>query len=540
MLWRITLALAALAAAMSQIVAQQNPGGPTEPGTWPVATNVIMIVLDDVGTDKLSFYGETPPECPSCTACDRYPDTPNLERLLQSGLLFRNAYANPLCSPTRACLLTGRYAFRTGVGDVTTDDLPDPYDEHSIPNAEVFLPELLHDGYPPVVEMLGLPYTCGAFGKWHVAGESNSSNTSHVINNGFDVFRGTMKNVQAIPGATYFAYPLIESEGPSQAILNEWHGTATSRHARDWINAQPGAFFAYVCFNPPHTPWQVPPSDLLRKNTRDELIATLGTAGSYPDEEIVDTTASVNVRRLVYRAMIEAVDAEIGNLIDGIAPEKLANTMIFVIGDNGTPNAVLNTAIHTPYHGKGTPYEWGIRVPLIVSGPLITNPGETDALVHAVDLWPTIAEIAGASPTLAFDAAGLSTQHPIDGLSFLPVLTNPSHPGRSFVFCEYFTPNQLVGVLGQPFYCFKNHNRSVSDGVYKLIRRQNPEIPIVPSTAPTYMTPLFFKIGGNGSREETVQLSLTPSPGSAEEIALSRLNVEMDRIAEVYAALYDP
>ena len=113
------------------------------------AKNILLIVLDDVGTDKLSFYGETPPSTPAivcpeiapATYVEPYANTPRLDGLRQSGILFTNAYGNPLCSPTRACIQTGRYPFRTGMG--TVSDAP-PF---KLADSEVLIPELLKNGF---------------------------------------------------------------------------------------------------------------------------------------------------------------------------------------------------------------------------------------------------------------------------------------------------------------------------------------------------------------------------------------------------------
>ena len=151
-------------------------------------------------------------------------------------------------------------------------------------------------------------------------------------------------------GESYFSWTKIERRRWSPPVpftTTTWYGIATSTDASSWINAQSNAFFAYVCFNPPHSPFEVPPQNLVSSSTRDE-IACLG----YEAGDRATASDPVQKRRLFYKAMLEAVDTEIGNLLDSITPAKLANTMIIVMADNGTPESVMNVPPHTAGHGS--------------------------------------------------------------------------------------------------------------------------------------------------------------------------------------------
>ncbi len=504
----------------------QHWNGPSEPLANP--PNVLLIVLDDVGIDKLGFYEQTPEigtQCPTepCTnATDfaRYPLTPNLDALVGDGILFRNAYANPLCSPTRACLLTGRYPFRTGIGTVTTyKGQPQGYESVTLSDSEILLPELLRYGYPT---SLSWEYRCGAFGKWHLTNEADSGDASHAIDNGFHRFQGTLKNIDAMTGPEedYYSWTRYVGPGNTKGQGSGWNGSVTRADAVTWINAQPETdpYFAYVGFNPPHKPLQLPPLDLVSAPTLLEIDRAQYNAGDIA----LDNDSPVK-KRLFYRAMIEAVDHEIGELLAALDPGKLANTLIIVMGDNGTPSDVMdtvNTLHHTPNHGKSSLYEWGVRVPLVVSGPFIANPGVTDALVHAVDIWPTIAAITGADPRLAFEASGLSEDPVIDGVSFLPAIVDPTHPGRDFVFCEYFTPNRIPGTTPMPgggFYpvdaCFKAHRRCITNGDYKYISLQESRTTPTCTDSFGYDPPELYSLLLD--REETTPLS---NPAGCEEV----------------------
>jgi arylsulfatase A-like enzyme len=276
-----------------------------------------------------------------------------------------------------------------------------------------------------------------------------------------------------------------------------------------------------VCFNPPHEPFEVPPLALVSTSTRTE-IACLGFV---PGDQ---TAASdpIQKKRLFYKAMLEAVDTEIGNLLDTITPAKLANTMIFVIGDNGTPENVMNIPPHTAGHGKTTVYEWGVRVPLIVSGPLVPLPGGfvSDVSVGAVDLWRTIAAITGANPSIA------APNVTIDSVSFLPVILDPlHHPGnRQYTFSQFFTPNGIPLPPPNQNQCFSLHTRSISDGSYMYVRIQDTK-QRGNCDAPTY-TQRFFRIGE--SHEETIDFLSTGTWPPGALATYQAMTAEMDAVSQ--------
>jgi arylsulfatase A-like enzyme len=487
------------------------------------AKNILVIVLDDVGTDKLSFYGETPPSMPLVSCPDvappgyvePYAETPRLDALRRRGILFTSAYSAPVCSPTRACILAGRYAFRTGMGTVADAGT------FKLADSEVLIPELLKNGFRGS-PLLGLPYKCGAFGKWHLT--HLTGNETHPTDNGFDRFYGSIANVETL-GDNYFSWTKIEHDAgsppPVPFTSTTWYGIATSTDASNWINAQSNAFFAYVCLNPPHSPFEVPPQELVASSTRNE-IACLG----YAPGDRATASDPAQKRRLFYKAMLEAVDTEIGDLLDSITPAKLANTMIFVMADNGTPESVMNVPPHAAGHGKTTVYEWGVRVPLIVSGPLIPAPGGfvSDVPVGAVDLWRTIAAITGASPTTA------APNVTIDSVSLLPVILDPLHQpgGRQYTFTQQFWPNGVPQPPPNQNQCFITHNRSISDGSYMYVRMQNAK-QRSNCDPPTY-TQHFYRIGE--SHEETIDL-LPNGPWPAGALAAYQaMTAEMDAVSQ--------
>ena len=537
--------------------------------------NILLIVLDDVGTDKLEVYGESDsasyaqaPWCGSLLAPLSYPKTPNLAALAEGqvpglsggGILFGRAYGAPVCQPARACILTGRYGFRNGLG--VTDDGGSLRKRMS--NAEVLLPELLRRGFPAPTSVESLRrYRTGAFGKWHVSAlpvcdPVMASDFAHPVLNGFQLFQGTMGNVgtggsnpgdhynwtkvTSVPGASELTRYAVGSEnliGPFQfssqctapgtllqtTTHSEENFTAsvTRADAVRWMNAQNDPFFAYVAFTAPHFPYQVPPFELLSSATVAALQdpgnaggpycpgQTAGTASACGTSTCTDSTAlTANQKRIFYNAMLEAVDTEIGNLLAQMSPDKRARTMVFVIGDNGTPQATVEPLLHDPDHAKGELYELGVRVPMIAAGYMVPRGAHaSDALVHSVDLWRTIAQISGASPSLAAPLL------PHDSRGFQQVLRDPGAPSaRTEVFCQGFVqPGAYFPTEWGPykigctdplvpgvFACEpKNvglHGRSLSDGQYKLILMQTaPGSEVLPpgtqDIKPTYTEELY-------------------------------------------------
>ncbi len=520
-------------------VATEAPGiAAIEGGGGTIPPNVLVIVLDDVGTDKLELYGETPGH--------DYAVTPELDALAEEGILFTNYYTNPLCSTGRACLLTGRYAFRTGLGsamDSPTAACPDPTQGATCYNLldEVFLSELLRKGFPA-----NKSFRSGAFGKWHLSYWTPQPPPpadpvppfpgleSHAVDNGFDRFYGTMENMAGGLGLDdHFIWQKVEHDAaggnPPQVLViaDLWNASVVRQDAVAWINAQTRPFFAYVAFHPPHTPTQVPPLGLLSQDTRDAL-----TSRGYAMGDM----ALAGDGHLVYRAMLEAVDAEIGNLIDGIDALKRVNTTIFVVADNGTPQVMIADPPHDHLHGKATVYQLGVRVPMIVSGrgvPAAPAGGwRCSELVQAVDLWRTIGALTGASEALAFTNLGISPAPPIDSRSFLPLIHDPLGPGpRDWAFVQLFLRNREPLDLYTPvsYDCLLEHGRAITDGEFKLIRRLNS-----PQCAPVQYAEELYRTGPVGDptadEEEATNLLdasgnliLDPPPPAGAQTALNNL-----------------
>ncbi len=402
--------------------------------------NVLVVLLDDVGTEKLKAYGQGV----------SFPPTPTFDALRESGVLFTNAYVNPLCGPTRALVQTGRYAFRTGMG-------ANPGSELSLPSKEATIAELLRDGFVAPAPV----YARGAFGKWHL---TRKSNRMHPISNGYERFVGPMGNV-----SNHYSWAKVASDasgtkkkhvGSVDGPFDEttFSASVVRSDALTWINAQPRPFFAYVGFNPPHAPWQVPPLTTVSPATAEQITA----AGYAPGDDLGDGPSAVSA----YDWMIEATDTELGRLIAGIAPAVREQTMIIVLADNGTPMELVE-APFDPTHAKGSVHRLGVRVPMVVTGPLVNHPGSTcGQLVSGADVWATVAAVTGA------DAGLVTLAGPSDSVSFMHLIMDPAAPsGRPFAFSQRFKPKGPYEPSPTAAPAKDLHLRCMTDGAYTYHRR---------------------------------------------------------------------
>ncbi len=374
-------------------------GTTTPPVTYETfddeAVNVLILFIDDLGTDQVSAYGEHP----------EAPHTPTMDALSDQGVLFRNAYSYPVCSAARAALMTGRMGRRTGVGD-----LIGPNHRYEVHESEVFLPEMLAASTAA--------WSSLAVGKWHLAGTRVDDWQRHAMRQGFTAQRSTPGNVAEAYDPLHTGLNYTHFERLVDGELGLVDGYATTVQVDDalaWIDQAPEPWLSVVSFNAAHGPFQPPPEDLLVEPV-----------------SLFDPVADR------YAAIVMALDAEMGRLLDRMDPEVLARTMVVVMGDNGTPENVVKP----PWEGskaKHTVYEGGTNVPLIVAGAGVTAHGEvSEALVHVVDVFPTVAEVAQVD--LA-DVQRNGAPVQLDGFPLQPLLANPSATwNRTFLYTERFGP----------------------------------------------------------------------------------------------------
>ena len=374
---------------------QALPGRDPAPPA-PRRPNILGVTADDFGVDMVSAYGEAYSS----------PCTPTLDALAAEGLLFRNAWASPVCSPTRATLMTGRYGFRTGIGSVIQN-------EDGLATSETALPELLTG------------YATAAVGKWHLSGRLGDT---HPNDSGFQHFSGS------VGGAVgdYWSWP--HTQDGVTTTSTQYLTTAEADDAITAIGALPEPWFLYLNFHAPHSPYHAPP-------------AALCAASGCPGSNCSSPPANATDRQLA-RYMVETMDSELGRVLDFL---ELVDPEAFVIflGDNGTARGVSRPPfLGSP--GKGSVHETGINVPLIVAGPGVAR-GECQALVSSVDVFATVAELAGV-PSGAEDS-----------VSFASCLRTPALSPRGTVYSETFQPNH--GALP-----FASHDRAIRDERYKLVR----------------------------------------------------------------------
>ncbi len=335
--------------------------------------NVVFILIDDLGWADLACYGST------------FHETPNIDRLAKQGMRFTDAYAAcPVCSPTRASILTGKYP--------ATVNLTDFIAGHWRPYAKLIVPKFnlqllfAEDTMAEALKRAG--YRTATFGKWHLGGWQ-----SQPVKHGFDEYGGAPnRGDKAVEGLTKRAEQFIEKH-----------------------KGKP--FFLYLSHHTVHIPLQARKELIEKYEAKAKAVAK---PQSHP----------------TYAAMVEAMDESVGRIMAKLDELKLADrTLLIFYSDNGgliqrfdkkgqvvTSNAPLRDE-------KGSLYEGGIRVPLIVRWPGVVRPGsESSEPVTSADFYPTLLEATGAKA-----AAG----HRPDGESLVPLLKHSGRPKRDAIFWHY-------------------------------------------------------------------------------------------------------
>lgn len=353
--------------------------------------NILLIIADDLGKDAINGYPEGSIK----------PNTPNINDIRSKGLTFNNFWSNPVCSPTRASLLTGKYGYRTNVKGAS--DILSP--------SETSLQKYINDNSSN-------KYATAIVGKWHLAGTNNTFNPETM---GIDYYSGLIR------GAVTDYYNWQLTEDGSTKTQNSYITEAFTTSSINWINQQTKPWFLWLAYNAPHAPFHVPPS-------------TMHSQGNLPEyTNGMDATP-------YYMAAIEAMDFQIGRLLNSIPSDVRDNTLIIFIGDNGTVNQVAQS----PYLSsrvKSTLYQGGINVPLFISGHGVKKTGTENNLIDVTDLFSTIAEVAGVKSSAIHDSQ-----------SFKSLFTS-SATIRNYQYSEIKDDN--------------NDMWAISNGKYKLIVNAN-------------------------------------------------------------------
>ena len=334
--------------------------------------NIIVILADDLGYADVGFHGSD-------------IQTPNIDRIANEGVKLESFYAAPVCSPTRAGLMTGRYPIRFGMMRAV---IP-PYRDFGLNPNEDMLPEMLaRAGYE----------RRGCFGKWHLGHQREKWLPR---NQGFTHFMGCYNG--AVDYFTHEREGEVDWHRNEQTIFEE--GYATDLIADEvirFINETPRdePYFAYIPFTAPHSPFQAKEEDIAKYTHRPEG------------------------KRRIYAAMVDAMDQNIGRILKTIEKRgDLENTFILFASDNG---GVKNVGDNNPMRGnKFDVFEGGTRVVAAAMWPKggISGGQTTSQQMGYIDLFPTLKAISGLTE---------KAQLPLDGINAIPAMQGKSIGSRTW------------------------------------------------------------------------------------------------------------
>ncbi len=377
-----TATLTGVAAASSAAVTAQ---------TKPL--NFVFILIDDMGWRDVGFNGS------------RFYRTPNIDALAARGMRFSNAYAAcPVCSPTRAAIMTGKYPARLGITNFLPGRHTLPYSKLRGTEPKQFLPL---EEVTIAEELKTLGYVTAAIGKWHLGGVRY-----YPEKQGFDLNVG---GTDSGSPKSYF-YPQWTGNPPIDGNYGEYLTDRLTRSAEDFIHSHADKpFFLYLAHYGVHIPFQgrAEVVERYRRNIR-------------PDEP---------QNNPVYAAMVESIDESVGRLVKRVEAEGLTENTVFIFtSDNGGLDAAEGkgekATSNAPLKGgKGHLYEGGIREPLFVVWPGVTAPQSVSAVpVISTDFYPTIAQMAGINRPMG---------RPVDGVSLVSLLKGGSAPNRDALYWHY-------------------------------------------------------------------------------------------------------
>lgn len=340
-----------------------------------VKPHIIHIVADDLGWKDVGFNG--------CVDIK----TPNLDQLAAGGAKLSQFYAQPMCTPTRAALMTGRYPFRYGLQTAVIPSVAD----YGLDLSERLLPQVLKEA----------GYKTAIIGKWHLG---HADRAYWPKQRGFDYQYGAM--IGELDYFTHSEHGVLDWFRDNEPVVEEGYTTTLlGKDAAKLIEEHDASvpLYLYLAFNAPHTPYQAP-------------------------QEYIDRYADIeDPTRRTYAAMVTSLDDEIGRVVAALDRTGMReNTIILFHSDNGgTKNAMFAGVMadvskitipcdNGPYRdGKGTVLEGGTRVCALANWPGHIQPQTVDGLVHVADLFPTLAALAGASTDEC---------KPLDGLNVWDVI----------------------------------------------------------------------------------------------------------------------
>lgn len=342
--------------------------------------NIVFIVADDLGRNDCGFMGGTEIK------------TPNLDKLARAGAILDAHYVQPVCSPTRAALLTGRYPMRHGlqVGVVR------PWAQYGLPLDEHLLPQALKQG----------GYRTAIVGKWHLGHfQPEYLPTRRGFDHQYGHYNGAIDYFEHTRDGG-FDWHRDDKTSRDQGYSTHLLAADAARFVAE--NAGKSPYFLYVPFNAVHAPHQVP-------------------------AKYMEPYAHLKGERRKYAGMLAAMDEAVGEIVAAVEKSGTrGNTLFIFTSDNGGPSPGTVTDNGKFRAGKGTLYEGGVRVAAFATWDGKIKPGITiSEPIHAVDWYPTLTGLVGAKP------AG---KLPVDGLDVWPVLTEGAKSPHEVILLNT-TPN---------------------------------------------------------------------------------------------------
>ena len=363
--------------------------------------NVIVMVADDLGWADVGFHGNP------------IIETPALDRIAAEGVQLNRFYTTPICSPTRAALMTGRDPIRLGVAYSTIM----PWQNNGIHPKETFLPELF----------LGAGYQTAMVGKWHLG---HAQQTYHPNSRGFEHFYGHLHTevgffppFASLGGKDFQRNGVsIDDQGYESYLLAE----EVSRYISERDTEKP--FFIYMPFIAPHTPLDAP--DELKAKYADMTDERGKSRSERADQTrfMAKITGRASARPM-YAAVVDGMDQSIGRVLDTLDAEGLAdNTLVLFFSDNGGAVYATGGADNAPLRGgKGDTFEGGIRVVAAMRWPeKIAAGGQVNSIMSVMDVLPTLLAAAGIEPL---------TRYRLDGRNLLPaIVEDEASPRERLLF----------------------------------------------------------------------------------------------------------
>jgi arylsulfatase A-like enzyme len=323
--------------------------------------NILVIITDDQGYGDLGVHDN-----PKIR-------TPHLDQFARQSVRLKSFYVSPVCAPTRASLLTGRYNFRTGVVDT--------YQGRALMHpAEVTLAEMLTSA----------GYRTGIFGKWHLGDNA----PLRPIDQGFQevlvIKGGGIGQPSDPPGGSSYGDPVLQHDGKEERFQG-YCSDIFANAAIDFLN-KPGEqpFFAYVAFNCPHDPLQAPEPELSQYRAMDLALSQFPRLG----QPIPASFAAPQEMVARVYAMVSNIDANVGRVLKALDDRGLASrTIVVFLTDNGPAFVRFNDGLRG---WKGSVYDGGIRVPCYVRWPGHFPAGHVvDRIAAHIDLFPTLLDACG-------------------------------------------------------------------------------------------------------------------------------------------------